>query len=423
MTRRIVLFLLPFALPLYTVRFHIGPIPTTALEVLIVIAFGVWMLSGKSPNTKVFPKIKSLPIVLFFIAGVISIVIAPDKIAALGLWRAYILEPLLVFAMAADLIRKKEDRAALVWGLFGITLFVAAWAMLQRLGILPIPAPWDAPPSGVRATGPFPYPNAAALFVVPIGAYFISKFFYKDLPAPLLMKDGIERNGGIFLLGFLAAFLVSYLAQSDGGMIALLAAAGVAMLLHYLPTPASPSTPANAGVHPHGSRVTCGMISLVIALALTVTAISIPSIREPLTDKLFFRDWSGMVRLVIWDETARMLRDRPFFGAGLGAYPTVITQYDHAPWMETFQYPHNIILNFWSEMGLLGLIAFFWILVRWYRANPTATLPIIAAILVHGIVDVSYFKNDLAVLFWILVALTVWTKTKKSVTLAAEASN
>jgi hypothetical protein len=33
-------------------------------------------------------------------------------------------------------------------------------------------------------------------------------------------------------------------------------------------------------------------------------------------------------------------------------------------------------------------------------------LPVIIAILVHGLVDVPYFKNDLAVLFWMLIALT-----------------
>jgi hypothetical protein len=84
--------------------------------------------------------------------------------------------------------------------------------------------------------------------------------------------------------------------------------------------------------------------------------------------------------------------------------------------MEVFQYPHNILLNLWSEVGLLGIIAFSWILVRWIRFSaadhprPWGTLdvaiPVIAALIVHGFVDVPYFKNDLAVAFWLFVIMT-----------------
>ncbi len=33
-------------------------------------------------------------------------------------------------------------------------------------------------------------------------------------------------------------------------------------------------------------------------------------------------------------------------------------------------------------------------------------LPIITAIIIHGLVDVPYFKNDLAIAFWLFILIT-----------------
>ena len=118
-----------------------------------------------------------------------------------------------------------------------------------------------------------------------------------------------------------------------------------------------------------------------------------------------------------------MLKDHPIFGAGLGGYPIVFRPYHHATAIEIFQYPHNIVLNFWSEMGLGGVVVFIWMVILWIRAakkDPTSKsyklttnsfvmiAPLIA-ILIHGLVDVPYFKNDLAILFWLLIFLTVFS--------------
>jgi len=52
-------------------------------------------------------------------------------------------------------------------------------------------------------------------------------------------------------------------------------------------------------------------------------------------------------------------------------------------------------------------LAFGWIVVTWVRKRISwiAMAPLVA-ILVHGLVDVPYFKNDLAMAFWLLVFLT-----------------
>ena len=70
------------------------------------------------------------------------------------------------------------------------------------------------------------------------------------------------------------------------------------------------------------------------------------------------------------------------------------------------------MLNFWTEIGLFGagiFMAIFGYLVylafKIRRINillSAVLLAILTAIFVHGLVDVPYFKNDLALLFWIL---------------------
>jgi O-antigen ligase len=90
--------------------------------------------------------------------------------------------------------------------------------------------------------------------------------------------------------------------------------------------------------------------------------------------------------------------------------------------VEIYMYPHNIFLNFWSELGLVGALLFVWLIlkflllafklsVRLARASDRRkylSLGLMGAmivIVVHGLVDVPYFKNDLAVMFFIFLAL------------------
>ena len=81
--------------------------------------------------------------------------------------------------------------------------------------------------------------------------------------------------------------------------------------------------------------------------------------------------------------------------------------------LEIFQYPHNIFLNFWVELGLLGVITLILFggyvlsLTKKILTSPEALIVFFALmqVFIHGIVDVPYFKNDLAILTWILLAI------------------
>jgi len=106
--------------------------------------------------------------------------------------------------------------------------------------------------------------------------------------------------------------------------------------------------------------------------------------------------------------------------AGLRAYSIVMRPYvstDRIPEL----YPHNVFLAMWSELGILGLVAFMLLLGtllwRGWRAYGAAdgfarpllwgTSAAFIAISVHGLFDTPYFKNDLAIEFWVVAALEI----------------
>jgi O-antigen ligase len=129
------------------------------------------------------------------------------------------------------------------------------------------------------------------------------------------------------------------------------------------------------------------------------------------------RDDSWHVRKIVWTESLDMLYDRPIWGAGLTGYQSALEPYHQAKHIEIFQYPHSLLLNFWTEIGLIGMGGFLLLVWTFFRVTgrlhqsrpdewlPAALIATMVAVLIHGLVDVPYFKNDLAMLFFVLLGL------------------
>jgi O-antigen ligase len=110
-----------------------------------------------------------------------------------------------------------------------------------------------------------------------------------------------------------------------------------------------------------------------------------------------------------------MVRDHPLLGIGLDNFAYLYQQVylrEGAAAEPSLSHPHNWVLNFWLSLGLIGLIAFGWLIVGFWRvARGTRTWYVVGALgaladlLVHGFIDNSYFLVDLAFLFWLSLAL------------------
>jgi O-antigen ligase len=160
------------------------------------------------------------------------------------------------------------------------------------------------------------------------------------------------------------------------------------------------------------------LAGLAVVAALVVTAVPDVSHRALLLLRSGDGNTSGD-RIRLWSMTLTLLSQRPIFGTGLSGFETIMTPLwkGDATWI---LYPHNLALDLWAETGLLGLLSFAWLFVAaavvswigWRRGAPgwrpihLGVLVALLAILVHGAIDNPYFKNDLSVEFWALVALT-----------------
>ena len=162
-------------------------------------------------------------------------------------------------------------------------------------------------------------------------------------------------------------------------------------------------------------------ITLALIVAGVIIVAAVPALRSyavhtvTLNDCPTLYECSLTLRRTQWVDTWTMLKDgRLLYGAGLGGYQKAMLAYHNHPGIEIYLYPHNVFLNFWAELGLAGLILFLVIIAAFWRSvasalrTPSRTLAVGAAgamvtLLVHGLVDVPYFKNDLAVLFWLII--------------------
>ncbi|MCP4361871.1 MAG: O-antigen ligase family protein [Chloroflexi bacterium] len=138
---------------------------------------------------------------------------------------------------------------------------------------------------------------------------------------------------------------------------------------------------------------------------------------------------TGLFRLNLWQASLNMAADHPWFGVGLDnfLYAYRGRYILDAAWRDpNLNHPHNIILDFATRLGLLGLLAGVWLLamlpVNLWQSRPTISrlwLPIWVGIgatfvdmLVHGLVDHSFFLVDLSFAFFLLLGTAVWLREK-----------
>ncbi|MFA7088165.1 MAG: O-antigen ligase family protein [Patescibacteria group bacterium] len=425
------LLLLVAALPSYLIRFHILGIPFTFLEIMILISFSVWFFKYFVPNLKILIKNKTQKIPYPFSWEIISVLIlslfavgvAGFTNGALGIWKAYFFEPALLFILLFNVFKNKKDWLKIFWALAISAAVVSLFAIFQKITGMFISNPFWAQADTRRVVSFFGYPNAVGLYLAPIITILSGLLFYEHNKYNLIKKI-------IISIIIIVSFLAIYFAHSEGALIGLLAAITV------------------FGFFANRKSRIITLICLVVAL---ISIFSFAPLRNKALEKITLSDLSGEIRKQQWRETMKVLTGPKFWlGAGLDSYQEAVAPYHqegiffnrdkienfHAKawasaelrekyWqpVEVYLYPHNIFLNFWSELGLLGALLFIWIIIKHSYSSLKLTiaygrekkpekylalglLAAMVAIIIHGLVDVPYFKNDLSVLFWLIVAST-----------------
>jgi O-antigen ligase len=322
--------------PAYVIRWHIGPLPTTLLELatLITVAvFAVEAFRSKYPIQWRSPF--TIPAAVFLVAGAIGVAVSPEHIAGLGLYRAYLLEPIAFFVVLGNVLTS-SSRAKLV--LAGLALggsiagIANAFVVLDaaRHHTLNVALP---PPVVIYNT-----PNAVALYLVPLIGMAASLFLYDR-------ERWVRPATTVFLVIALGA---TFLSLSRGGYLAL---AVMALLLAII------------------NRYRWYLLPAVVVLGVAVS--QVPAIASRLEHEFNLSDPNNtfISRLNLWEVTLRMLRDHPIFGSGMFGFRREIQPYRGGIYEENLIYPHNLVLNAWTETGLLGVVSFLWLMVETFRVS------------------------------------------------------
>jgi O-antigen ligase len=194
-----------------------------------------------------------------------------------------------------------------------------------------------------------------------------------------------------------------------------------------------------------GGRWLWATLAMLVAAALA----AIPVLRTPRFTSVFdFQSGTSFFRLNLWRSTLDMIREHLWLGVGLDNFLYAYRGRYIRPeaWQEpNLSHPHNILLDYWSRLGVLGLATGLWMQAAFWRlalplrrlASPVRlpaslstgqlasrsagrgarnlderalALGLMASMvdfLAHGLVDNSYFLVDLAFAFCLTLALVV----------------
>jgi O-antigen ligase len=346
-----------------------------------------------------------LSVLLLMVAAVVAGVAAADRRAAVFELRAVFLLPALYYALLR-LVRldgRAWRRIVDGWVLGGVGVALVGLAQ-YALGRNLVVAEGGLP----RLQSVYYSPNNVGLYLGRVWPLLVA----------VLLCGTRDRRRAVCALALVPVTLALGLSFSRG---ALLLGLPVALLVMGWRA---------------GGRTRWLAPALVVVGALAL----IPLLRLPRFASMFdLQEGSTFFRLELWRSSLAMIREHPWFGVGPGNFLAAYrTRYVlPSAWQEfNLEHPHNVYLDHWMRLGLLGLLAGVAVQVAFWRAVRLSPSPAacggtpslsrglgegggrgegeglrlgltgsMAALLAHGLVDNTLFFPDLALTFFLVLAL------------------
>ncbi|MCX6763627.1 MAG: O-antigen ligase family protein [Candidatus Moranbacteria bacterium] len=399
------IYLIIFFLPAYLLRFYIFGIPTNVLEILIIILGVAWLAEIKNENLKSFWQEykKIIFSFLIIILGLLaSTLINKNYATGLGIIKGWFIIPFLFFLIIKTALPDKEKAvkafyySALAVSMLGIIYYVAGRLTFDgRLQIF------------------FNSPNYLAMYLAPaviIGAVRFNKsrtflqnikLRRKNLPNPIIFESNHEnfwkvrdKKPVFFIISLGIILLTLYLTFSYAAWAALF----ISLLVIEI-------VKAKRSFF-HSGIFKSTLIIFILFLFLQLGGNKFYDLKT-LAERSSFSS-----RTMIWKSAEKILSDNWLWGIGPGNFQNRYLEYQpyFPPYLEwAVPHPHNLFLNFWLSGGLLALLGFLALLYFWLKRIKKQksdvfffiALGIMLAILIQGLVDTTFFKNDLAIIFWL----------------------
>ena len=347
-----------------------------------------------------------LPMVALFGLATLSLLTPPSYHLkeALREYREVVAEPIILLGLTLAFLGRRGSLAVvrlvdfMVVSGVGVALlgiwqaFFPTRSTSDQAVNVPSQVGCTVPSEGViRVCSLFSHPDSLGLFLgrlIPL--VFCLIVFYRETPWRL------SRRRQLYTLALLPMLITLGLSFSRGAWLGCAAALLVILI----------AAGTKRGLLAFGGAALLGLAALPF-----VKVERIVSVLDPTSG-------SGATRLYIWQSAIQMIKDHPLTGLGLDQFLYYYNpQYvNPLAWTERFtSHPHNMILDFWLRLGILGPVILVWFLVSFFRvawrisrakfqplglrmALGLGLLGSMTDFAVHGLVDNSYFMVDLAIL-------------------------
>jgi len=378
-------------LPTYLWRGQIGSLPTTWLElalyclVLVFIVKGFWRFR---PFNRLNYFIWLVFAAGWLLLGVWGVIVSTDTRLALGIFKGWLLDPLLWGGLAWVALSVTDNRR--VWWHRAIS------ALLAGATVTAVSAIWQGLGIVGRLGGWYNSPNVLAMYLLPVGLLSWGWFTLDKQGKlwPIWFKFGWVS--ALFILLWAIILTGSYTA-----LISLIISLAVWYILQRWP-------------------IKEWRVILIVVLCLTgivlpwlvVNKGSWPWLSHNNSD---YAVSSGEVRYVFWREAERVIVINPWSGIGLGQWQPLFSRVIQPTLRENHQpgfaiefhyaslFPHNLWLTVWLFQGLMGVaVLLVWLVALALADGSEVIITVLSAWLVYGLTDTPLYKNDLALLFVVL---------------------
>jgi len=339
-------------------------------SILLIAALFIWVIIKGLPLKLIKPI--AYPFAFFILALLISVIFSHNKIISVNGLYSYV-SGILLFLFSVSLSSKEKSRVLLsivaaavlisllvIYQYFFLFKHILAYLAKQKISnefILDYI-------SQRRPFAPFVTPNTLGGYLAMI------------IPLTLIYKNKI------WLILLLSSALL--LSRSIGALISIFLAV---VIYFYL----------QGKFEKRRILFLCGLLALLGFVFITRMEIQKQHLK-PI--------FSTVMRLNYWRDALKIIQSSPFKGVGLGNFN-----------LAQSRYAHNSYLQIWTEMGILGLASFLWLIFvvfkqslgriknSVYKTQILALTLANAVFLMHNFVDFSFFLPEVALIWWVALGL------------------
>lgn len=408
----------PISFVLLGLVFGLAPFVGRALlTVLLVASASFWVLLTLSDDGGKGATPIHFLVLLYWGIATVATAMSPVKVAALVGWGKLTLY-LVVFAFMARVLRSPRFRSWLMAIYLHVALIVSLYGVRQWIDKVPPLATWNDPTSTqanmTRAYSYLGNPNLLGAYLLPaIALSFAAIFIWKRWSSKALAVTMLLVN-----------FACLRYTDSRGAWIGFVALMVVFLvLMWYWWSPQMPrfwrtwALPAGLGG---------------LAAVLLLGVLLVPALRDRVTSIFIGRnDSSNNFRLNVWASVMNMIHDRPVLGIGPGnsAFNKVYPLYMRPRYSALSAY--SVLLEITVETGFIGLSCFLWLLVVTWTQGVwqlrrlrdegnrqgfwlMAAIATMVGMLGHGFFDTVWYRPEVNMLWWLMVALVASFYVPKS---------